>query len=139
MTASSETQIRHLEMIQAVISRIAGYSSEHKNYCITLVTAAGGLAAALQKPWVVAITLLPIIAFSLLDSRFLVVERRYRALFDRVRSEPRGEESAFEMGVGKTSIGEILSALCSWSILTFYLPMFIGAGAVAAILGGFFG
>jgi hypothetical protein len=126
-------------MIQGVISRIAGYSSEHKNYCITLVTAAGGLATALQKPWVVAITLLPIIAFSLLDSRFLVIERRYRALFDRVRSESLGEETAFEMGVGKTSTREILSALCSWSILTFYFPIIIGTGVVATILGGCFG
>jgi hypothetical protein len=128
-----DLRVKHLEMIQSIISRLGAYGANHKNYCITLVTAAFGLAIALQRPWVAALALAPIAVFAGLDAQYLRIERRYRALFDQVRLEPMDVMTTFDLGTGKTSKVGFWRTLSSWSILAFYLPMLIGTGLVVLI------
>ena len=38
--------LKHLDMIQALIARMAGYGASFKSYCITVTTAVAGFAVA---------------------------------------------------------------------------------------------
>jgi hypothetical protein len=46
----TEMHMKHLEMLQGVITRMAGNSASLKNYCMTIAAAIIGLSAAIQKP-----------------------------------------------------------------------------------------
>src|ERR1035437_66125 len=93
----ADLRVKHLEMLQAVISRIAGQGATLKNYCITLTTAVCGFAITLEKPLVTLLALFPVTIFALLDAQYLRMERRFRVLFDRVRLENWGTVPSFEL------------------------------------------
>jgi hypothetical protein len=46
----AELRVKHLEILQGLISRMAGYGASFKSYCITLVTAVIGFAFTLHRP-----------------------------------------------------------------------------------------
>lgn len=129
-TDHAELRLGHLEMVQAVIARIAGYSASHKNFCVTLVTAAGGLAVTLHNPWIAVLSFLPVIVFAGLDAQYLRIERRYRALYEQVRLESPAAMPTFDLKPPATLDPGFFSTLLSWSVLAFYVPMLIGAGVV---------
>jgi hypothetical protein len=41
---TAELRVKHLEMLQGLITRMAGYGASFKSYCITVVTAVIGFA-----------------------------------------------------------------------------------------------
>jgi len=77
-------RLEHLKMVQAAITRMAQNSFVLKGWSVTLTT--GILAAALgQKQQAFAwLGLVPALAFWGLDSFYLRLERRFRALHDDV-------------------------------------------------------
>ena len=83
----ADLRMKHLELIQAIVTRIANYGGTLKNYCITLTTAVSGFAITLHRPIVALLALLPIVVFGILDAPFVRIERRFRGLFDTVRRE----------------------------------------------------
>ena len=90
-------RVAHLEMIQGVIDRMAGYCAALKNFCVTIVAAL--LAVGLDKgqgmkPLVVVGF---IILFGVLDAYYLGLERRYRAHFNEVRKRPLSRAPEFDM------------------------------------------
>ncbi|RVI03192.1 hypothetical protein CN205_24110 [Sinorhizobium meliloti] len=135
----SELRIQHLEMIQAVIARLAGNNASHKNYCISLIMGAFGLAATLQKPLIAALAFLPVVAFAVLDAQYLRLEKRYRELFERVRLESPAERPDFRLHTtGLPQIG-FWTAFASWSIQAFYLPTIAGVLFITILLEVFYG
>src|SRR5262245_54410411 len=93
----AELRVKHLEMIQAVILRMSNQAGSVKNYCITVTTAVCGFAITLQRPLVALLAILPITTFALLDAQYLRLERCFRALFERVRSEDWETIPTFEI------------------------------------------
>jgi hypothetical protein len=81
-----ESKLKHLEIIQSVISRMAGNSFNVKGWCVTVVAAILGLAAKDSNKRFIAVVYYPIVMFWLIDGYFLLQERLYRELYDRVRS-----------------------------------------------------
>jgi hypothetical protein len=90
----SEQRIRHLEMIQAVVSRLGGNGFLIKGWAITVAGAFLAFAVNRQKYGLALAALAPTFLFWLLDAYFLRNERLFRHLFDRVR---RGLEPPFFM------------------------------------------
>lgn len=131
----ADIRLKHLEMIQLIIARMANYSATIKNYCITLTTATCGFAITLQRPIVVLLALLPIFVFAMLDIQFLRMERRFRALFDQVRKEDWGKMPTLEINIGGTPRISGIKVLFSWSIFSFYGPLAAGVLFVLSILG----
>jgi hypothetical protein len=80
-----EAKLKHLEMIQAVISRMAHNSFLLKGWSVTLTSALFVLAANDAKPQFILVALFPALMFWGLDGYFLWQERLFRALYDRVR------------------------------------------------------
>jgi len=81
----SDRQIKHLEFIQSVISRLSTDSFLMKGWAVTVSGAIFGFAAD-HKEWGVALVgLVPVAAFWFLDVYFVRKERQFRTLYDEVR------------------------------------------------------
>jgi hypothetical protein len=131
----AELRLKHLEMLQNAVARMAAVGVTLKNYCITLTTAVCGFSITLQRPLVALLALLPITTFALLDSQYLRTERRFRALFDQVRSEDWGSFPSFEVNLKNAPLVSYCGVLRSWSIINFYVPLGLAIVLVALITG----
>ena len=131
----AELRVKHLEMVQAVVARMAGNGAALKNWCITVTTAVCGFAITLQRPFVALLALLPIMIFALLDAQYLRGERRFRALFDRVRREDWGQLPSFEIGLKDVPRIAYWRVLGSWSIMVFYAPLAFAVAVVVLVAG----
>jgi hypothetical protein len=129
----AELHVKHLEMLQSLITRMAGYGASFKSYCITVTTAVIGFAFTLHRPAVAALALLPVIAFAIADAQCLRVERRFRDVFNRVRKESWDAMPSFDINPESAPTQSFLSAATSWSIVWFYSPLAVGV--VLAVLG----
>jgi len=83
---SAEQRIKHLEMIQANIARMAQNSFVLKGWAVTLTAALLVLAAEPDKiTGAASLYFLPAFVFWLLDAYYLCLERRFRGLYERAR------------------------------------------------------
>lgn len=85
-----ETKVAHLQMIQAVITRMAGNSFMIKGWSVTLVAALFALAAANTNELFVYLAYFPAFMFWALDAYFLRQERLFQKLYDHVRGAEDG-------------------------------------------------
>ena len=79
--------IKHLELIQGVVDRLANNSFAFKAWAIVLVSAVFAFAAGDGNPIFLPIALIPALAFWGLDAYYLRQERLFRALYDAVRKD----------------------------------------------------
>lgn len=80
----AEHEIKHLELVQSVISRMAQHSFQVKGWSVTVVTAICALAAKESSPGLAALAMFPAIAFWCLDAYYLRRERLYRKLYEAI-------------------------------------------------------
>ena len=118
----------YLNSLQAVISRMAANSAASKTWCITLISAvivfATGNNRDPQSIWVSAI---PLTLFFALDSYYLGLERRFRAIYNEfVRKLHAGTAKAEEVfiislsGGMTTTLFTTVKASLSISVWPFY-------------------
>jgi hypothetical protein len=115
----SEDQRKHLELIQAVINRIAGNSFLIKGWSVTLVSALFALAAKDADQRFVVISYFPCIMFWVIDSYYLSQERRFRALYDSARHASNADFSMDTSAVRKPA-NSWASAFLSRTMLLFH-------------------
>lgn len=80
-----EQKLAYLQMIQAVIARMASNSFRIKGWSVTLVAALFALAAAGTNELFVYLAYFPAFMFWALDAYFLRQEQLFRELWDHVR------------------------------------------------------
>lgn len=120
----------HLQMIQAVISRLAGQSTTVKGWSITLTGALLGYGASTATPLLAFIAGYVVMAFAALDGYYLSLERAYRALFTDVLE---GTAADWSLAVPRPSRALYRSAALSPANVILY-----GASlSVVAIVGVF--
>lgn len=136
---AAELRVKHLEMVQAIVARMSNQAAALKNYCITLTTAVCGFAVTLQRPFVALLAVMPILIFWLLDAQYLRLERQFRSLFDHIRSENWEAIPNFEINRKHVRKERFLSAVVSWSIISFYGFLAGGVLIVAIIAGCIYG
>ncbi|MCA1838807.1 MAG: hypothetical protein ABR507_05910 [Actinomycetota bacterium] len=137
------SRIRHLEMVQAVISRLSNEGFVVKGWAITLSAAFLGVAVNVGS-WVMAlVTIGPTVAFWGLDTYFLRSERLFRELYDSVRIGDETVEPFFMSATASTFVGP-LSAPSSTSMTSWWqtfrrptLELLYGALVIAALLVAF--
>ena len=122
--ADSPAVIAHINMMQAIITRLAGQSASCKTWCLTLVGGFLGLAGATKTPAFFLLSVLPLVALGYIDSLYLAHERAYRDLFASVVGKVRkGEYTlADTYGAKAAPVGaaDLLGAFFSWAIAPFY-------------------
>ena len=122
-----DRKIKHLELAQGVINRLASDSFRTKGWCVVLVAATLVLMAWDGRIEFIVVALVPVIAFCGLDGYFLWQERLFRALYDHVRALAE-DEIDFSMNVSpfKTDWPR------TWPSATFSRTPFVFCGALAA-------
>lgn len=123
--------MKHLELIQGVIHRLAGNSFSLKRWSVLILTAFVILLA--REPhshnhWFI---LIPLAALWLLDGYYLAQERLYRGLYDQVR-EPETGDMAFSLRPeASVDLRLWFSAIVSCTVW----PLYGGFGVFALLLG----
>jgi hypothetical protein len=79
-----DKQLKHLEMIQEIISRMSRNSFQFKGWAIMIMSALLALFANSGNPLFIAVSIIPIIIFWIIDSFYLQQERKYVWLYDKV-------------------------------------------------------
>ncbi|OIR42722.1 hypothetical protein [Corynebacterium sp. NML130628] len=149
-----EDRRKHLDFIQAIITRMSTASSNTKAWFLPVATAAFGYAIAQNNPWVAMLGVGATILAAYIDANYLRQEKAYRAMYrvvakgdetfssfclqpdelpDCVSQEERGSWSAstphwFDRLFPGPSVWR------SWSIVAFYLPIFITGSVVSGLL-----
>ncbi len=126
--AKMENKRKHLDMIQAIVSRLAGNSFMLKGWSVTLVSALFAFAAKDSRPAFVLLALFPALVFWCLDGYFLQQERTFRALFDVVR---RKSETEIDYSMNPQQIG---GEAPSWEGALFSKTILLFHGAVLAVI-----
>ena len=85
-----ENKIKHLEMIQSIITRMAQNSFMIKGWSLTLVVAMFAFVPKTAYLFI-PIVIVPVLIFVCLDAYYLQLERRYRKLYDIVREKEESD------------------------------------------------
>ena len=93
-----------LQMIQAIIARLAGNSGALKGFTVPVVTALLGVGIDKNSDGFVWLGIYPIVVFSFLDAYYLALERRYR---DSLQYGERGSRrTQWSLAAGKATFLE---------------------------------
>ena len=127
-----EEKRQHIDIVEAIITRMSENSKQMKEGCIALVSGVVGLSFTVNIPWLCTITILVIILFGYLDVFYLQLERRFRRLYNDVveignDNQPPKDVSLYSTSIkdykDKESFKEVLK---SPSIRPFYGCMLVG-------------
>ena len=136
--AESSSAQTHLKIIQGVITRMAENSRACKIWCITIVSASLVLVARADRPNLVLISLVPTVAFLILDVYYLALERAFRESYDAfIEKLARGKLTPCDLYVVKPT-GSVPRAffrsLNSFSIWPFYAALVIAVLVVWCLI-----
>ena len=121
-----EKKLKHLEMIQNIITRLANNSFSLKGWTVIFIAAVLGFAIKESDPNYIPLVLFPIFAFWGLDGYYLRQEKLFRSLYDKVRKLDE-QDINFEMDISSTEdeVDSWRSVCVSRTILGFYGPILI--------------
>ena len=122
-------------MIQVIINRMAANSFMLKGWAVTLVAAIFALAGKNADQVYFLVAYIPIVIFWGLDSYYLLQERLYRSLYDKVRKIEDAEidfsmQAPTEFDRKKNSYR---SCVFSKTELWFYLPLALVSTGIIVI------
>ena len=138
MEDNKQALIKHLEMIQGVVSRLAHDSFLVKGWSMALL-AAGVIFIAredVHSSFVMLAFVVPVFGFWLLDAYFLWQERLFRKLYDKIRQQQDTDFSMNwkERGVRPEGWWEgVMRAFWSCTLILFYGIELSFLGIVALI------
>lgn len=130
-----ENKRKHLEFIQATISRMASNLFFLRCWTISLVAGLFALFVKDANPDYIFVVYFPIIIFWILDGYFLSQGRLFRALYNHVRKLDE-KEIDFSMNTDEYKKDEKNSWICSMfsgTLFVFYLPL-VGVTLLIAYL-----
>lgn len=130
-----DNKIKHMEMIQGIINRMAGNSFALKGWAVTLIAGIFALASKDADKMYFLIAYVPIIVFWGLDTYYLLQERLYRSLYNKVRNMK--EEIDFDMNTKLSELqsekNKYWSCFISPTELWFYVPLAVVTAGIIII------
>lgn len=129
-----ENRIKHLEMIQSIISRMASNSFALKGWSVTLVAGIFALSSKEADKMYFLVAYVPILVFWGLDAYYLRQERLYRALYNAVCHSSE-KEISFSMNTSNVQNEKTVFCSCLFSVteLWFYLPLALLSAVIIII------
>lgn len=112
-----EKKIKHIEMIEAIIERMAKNSFQLKGWSMTLIALVGSISTQGSDKRFILLAFIPIIGFWILDSFYLQQERKYKQLYKNIIAKDE-DQIDFNLDTS-TAIGttEEMNRLCFCSCL----------------------
>ncbi len=132
-----ERVIKHLEITQGVINRLANNSFLIKGWSMTILAAAILFLARVESVnsvYLILSFVIPVIGFWLLDGYFLWQERLFRGIYNDIRNQ---DDSDFKMDIPaqlKKPNNQWRNATFSVTLNIFYFTELSFLGLVAFIL-----
>ena len=126
-----ELIVKHLEMIQEVITRMARNSFMLKGWSMTIITALLALAASSKQSQFVFIAYIPALVFWSLDGFFLSQERYFRRLYDKVRHQIVDPKTAEEIEIFSMNAPKYAKPGDGWLPVSFSRTLMLFHGMVA--------
>ncbi len=125
--STNEKRLKHLELIQGVITRMGSNLFTLRGWMITLVVGLSVAFLEVGRNELQVILVLVILIFWVHDAYFLSLERGYRCLYNKVR---KLDEDAidFSMDISEFDVLKTISIwYCMWSktLSFFYVPTLI--------------
>ena len=129
----------YLTILQGVMSRMAGNSTNCKTWCVSIVSAILVLIADKGKPDYAFIALIPVVLFCLLDAYYLAQERAFRDIYnDFVTKLVNGNASVLDLFSLKPMKGfRVVGSMCA-AIISFAVYPFYGVLAGTLVVARFF-
>lgn len=117
----------YLQMIQEPISRMSTISAIFKGFAATIVAGIATISYCEIHIVILALSFLPVVAFAILDIYYLILERKFRFLFNQVRLDKHEIDFSMELAISSEEVAlakaRVRDCIMSPSILVFYAPM----------------
>jgi hypothetical protein len=124
--------LAHLEIVQAVIQRMASNSASCKAWCITLVAAILVIVSDNGKPSYALIAAIPTLLFLILDTYYLALERCFRKSYNEFIGKVHAGQMVTADLYAVTPSGSLpkvfARSLVSFSIWPFYVSLVVLIG-----------
>lgn len=117
-------KLKHLELIQGVITRMGGNLFTLRGWMITLVVALSAAFLEFGRNELQIIIVSVVVIFWIHDGYFLSQERSYRCLYNKVR-QMKEEEVDFSMDISKFKnlrMTSVWDCMFSKTLAFFYIP-----------------
>lgn len=137
--STSAARIKHLELVQGIISRMANNSFLIKGWSVTVAAALFALAAKDSDARFALLAILPIFAFWYLDAYYLRQERLFRQLYEKVRSKESSstvEPFSLLTNIYNFDVPKIGKTMLSESNIIFHGVIFLTALIIFTTLYG---
>jgi len=113
-------------MIQNIISRMAGNSSLIKRWAMVLVPAVATFGKVGDAPIVAGIAGgIPLIFMWWQNAKYLRLERAYRKLYEAIVAGEKVKMFDLDSRPYLARVSSDCKTACSWSVVSFYLPLFL--------------
>jgi hypothetical protein len=132
-----EDKRKHLDYLQAIITRMNTNSFQLKNMAIVILTAMFAIFAATPKVFLLFFTGFPLIVFWFLDAYYLQQERKFRAMYKDVSGlTNQFEIKTYDMPIEKYSGNgcSFIESFISKTIFLFYVSLLLIVVVIAVIL-----
>ncbi|WP_436951490.1 hypothetical protein [Staphylococcus xylosus] len=117
----NDNKIKHLEMVQNIINRIANHKPQYKGWFITLIIAINVFAISKITDKQLFLVFIVTLCFWTVTSYYLYLERLYIELYKDIR---RGNKEDFDMEISDyKSTSEFFKGFISLSHLIYYIIM----------------
>ena len=127
MESDKQATVEHLKLIQAVVTRMAGNSAQMKTWAVSLVTAAFIFSGLSDDPhWLVPLGgCVPVIAFWIMDARYLHLERCYIELYSAVMENKGVKEFDLDYRPYVENVAPVWNVAWSWPVYKFFGALLI--------------
>jgi len=128
-----QNRIKYLEMLQAVISRMADNEFTLRKWSVGLGTGIIGYVAAKdQHPTAAFLAIFPALVFWFLDAYYLALETKFRVLFDTARKvDDDKPDFSFEVKVSAGDWSRACKRPAVWLVHVLVLLLAVGIGGLA--------
>lgn len=128
-----EKRLKHLELIQGVITRMGANLFTLRGWMITLVVGLSVAFLEVGRNELQIILVFVVLIFWIHDAYFLSLERSYRCLYDKVR-KLKEDEIDFSMDISEFSrlrVTSVWYCMMSGTLAYFYVPTLILIGIIS--------
>ena len=126
-----ENKIAYLQMIQEPIGRMSTASAIFKGFAATIVAGIAALSYCDVNTYILGLSFVPVLLFALLDIYYLQLEKKYRYLYEQVRTDEHEADFSMELtNDNKAAETRVWDCIKSPSIWLFYPAMIAILGTV---------
>ena len=119
-----ENMVAYLQMIQEPIGRMSTASAIFKGFAATIVAGIAALSYCEVNTMVLALSFIPVILFAFLDIYYLKLEKKYRYLYEAVRTGDHAIDFSMQLTKdNKSARSRVWDCILSPSIWLFYPSM----------------